>query len=339
MPFSLERVLSTVGIVVLAAVVGWAIDVVAVAAVRRSSSRHGWPGGHTAARALHGLPVAWAVLAGAYFAIVRSGLSPRAEAASLKWLYAGAVVVATIAAVRLAAGLVRLYTAREDTRLPSTTIFVNLTRLVVIAIGTLIALGALGVSVTPLLTALGVGGLAVALALQDTLGNLFAGLNVIGSKKVRPGDFIRIVDSGVEGTVVDITWRYTSLRQPANNTVVVPNSTLATSTFVNFSRPDSEMSVVVEIPLAPTADVAAARRIAAEAAAEVMRECAEAAEDAEPTVRLAAFAGGGVTLSVVLRAREYAGQWVLRDELLARLHERFAAGGVELAALPQQARA
>ena len=338
MPALLERIIAPLAMVAAAAALGWVLDTLIVVAVKRSGARRGWTGAPTAARAIRGMPTMLAVLGGAYFAIVNADMPARAEATTLKWLYVAAVVAATMTAVRLSAGLVRLYTAREDTRLPSTTIFVNLTRIVVIAIGTLVALNGLGVSVTPLLTALGVGGLAVALALQDTLGNLFAGLNVAASHKVAPGDFIRIIDNGVEGTVTDITWRYTSLQQPSNNIVVVPNSTLASATFVNFSRPDAETSVIVEIPLAANADVSLARRLAEEAATEAVRDCAEAAEGSKPIVRVAGFSAGGVTLNVSLRARGYADQWALRDEFLGRLHERFAAEGVELAQLPPMQR-
>ena len=87
--------------------------------------------------------------------------------------------------------------------------------------GFLVVLQTLGVSIAPLLTALGVGGLAVALALQDTLANLFAGIHILASKTVQPGDYIRL-SSGEEGYVVDINWRQTTVRQLSNNLVDHP---------------------------------------------------------------------------------------------------------------------
>ena len=80
-------------------------------------------------------------------------------------------------------------------------------------------------SVTPVLTALGVGGLAVALALQDTLSNLFAGFYVSVSGLVRIDDYIRL-NTGEEGYITDINWRCTTMRTRFNNLVVIPNSKL-----------------------------------------------------------------------------------------------------------------
>ena len=78
----------------------------------------------------------------------------------------------------------------------------------------MIILNQLHVSIAPILTALGVGGLAVALALQDTLSNLFAGFYVAVAGQVRLGDYIVKLDTGEEGYVTDISWRTTTIRTP-----------------------------------------------------------------------------------------------------------------------------
>ena len=105
-----------------------------------------------------------------------------------------------------------------------------------------------------MLTALGVGGLAVALALQDTLGNLFAGLQIVASKQVRPGDYL-LLESGQEGSVTDIAWRYTTLRTQSNNLVVVPNAKLGQSIITNFQLPDQPLSVIIEFGVAYSSDL------------------------------------------------------------------------------------
>jgi small-conductance mechanosensitive channel len=114
-----------------------------------------------------------------------------------------------------------------------------LTKLFVYLIGSLIILQTLNISITPILTALGVGGLAVALALQDTLSNLFSGLQIIASKQVRPGDYVKL-ESGEEGYVTDITWRNTAIRALPNNMVIVPNSKLASTLVTNYYQPEFE---------------------------------------------------------------------------------------------------
>lgn len=334
MDWNLGRFAAPLALLAIGAAAGWIVDAVLLLRVRRASAARGWIGGETTARALHGAATALGALAGAYFGVIAADLGPGARQASLKALYVGAVVVATIVAARLAGGLVRLYIAREDTRLPSISIFVNLTRIAVIALGALWALAGLGISIAPLLTALGVGGLAVALALQDTLSNLFAGLAVIASRKIRPGDLIRVQDSGVDGRVLDITWRYTSLEQPAGNLVVVPNSQLGSSTLVNFSRPAPDVAVLVEFYAPLGSDLIAIERVAREVAEETMRSCADALGNAEPSVRFVRLELAGVAVSVGLRAREFAGQWPVRHDFLGRLNARLAEEGIDLPTAP-----
>jgi small-conductance mechanosensitive channel len=151
-----------------------------------------------------------------------------------KPLTAFVILAGAFAAACIAGGLVGLYAARHDTG--SRSIFANLTRAGVLVLGILIVLQIFGISIAPVLTALGVGGLAVALALQDTLSNLFAGLHVLTSRKVVPGDVIKL-DSGEQGRVIDINWHNTSLHDQEDNVVLVPNAKLAEAILTNYHRP------------------------------------------------------------------------------------------------------
>src|SRR5262249_34662646 len=113
-----------------------------------------------------------------------------------------------------------------------------------LAVVAVIVSDALGVSLAPALTALGVGALAVGLALQDTLSNFFSGLYIIFDKPVRPGDFIK-VDPSYEGYVESIGWRSTHLRTMANNLVVIPNATLSKAIITNYTCPTPHMATSV----------------------------------------------------------------------------------------------
>ena len=104
----------------------------------------------------------------------------------------------------------------------------------------------LGVSITPILTALGVGGLAVALALQDTLSNFFAGFYIMMAGQIRVGDYVKL-DSGEEGYIVDISWRSLTIRTLPNNIVVVPNSKVAQANVTNYSLPEKRMSLLIKV--------------------------------------------------------------------------------------------
>src|SRR5207244_7175310 len=132
------------------------------------------------------------------------------------------MVSVTWALARAAGNAVAARARAESAALPSVNLVTNLAKAVVIGLGAPVILQTLGISITPLLTALGVGGLAVALALKDTLANLFSGIHLIAAKYIRGGDYVRM-DSGEEGYVVDINWRHTSLRQLPDNLILVPN--------------------------------------------------------------------------------------------------------------------
>lgn len=141
----------------------------------------------------------------------------------------------------------------------------TLTRSVVFAIGLLILLRFLGISITPLLATLGVGGLAVALALQDTLANFFAGVHILVERPIAVGDYVRLTEDE-QGTVSDIGWRTTRLLTTANNIVVIPNKTITSGNLLNYSMPSKPVSVFIPIVLAHDADVDKASEIAIQSA-------------------------------------------------------------------------
>jgi len=143
----------------------------------------------------------------------------------------------------------------------------TLTRVVILSLGALILLHHFSISITPLLTALGVGGLAVALALQDTLANFFPGVHILVEAPVGLGDFIRL-SSGEEGVVTDIGWRTTRLRTNGNNMVVVPNQKITSGILTNFSVPDRRVVAEISVLAALDADAHQVAECAIEAAVE-----------------------------------------------------------------------
>ena len=192
----------------------------------------------------------------------------------------------------------------------------------------LVLLDSLGIAITPLLTALGVGGLAVALALQDTLSNLFAGIHILASHKVKTGDFIEL-DNGVQGYVVDTNWRNTIIRQLPNNMLVVPNATLASSVVTNFHLPTHELSVTVAVGVAYESDLEEVERITIEVGQEVMQEVDGAVEDHQTTVRFTGFGNSSVNFNVGLRAAGVTTQAMITHEFIKRLHRRYQKEGID----------
>lgn len=143
----------------------------------------------------------------------------------------------------------------------------TLLRALVYGVGLSILLAFLGISITPIWTALGVGGLAVALALQDTLANLFAGVHILIERPISVGDFVRL-SAEEEGMVSDIGWRTTRLVTGTNSTVVIPNKTITATNLVNYSLPSDEVGVWVPVMMGLDADVEKAAAIAVAAARE-----------------------------------------------------------------------
>ena len=131
----------------------------------------------------------------------------------------------------------------KTTLLPSSSIFINLVRIIVWVIGICCVLSmCFNVNISAMVTGLGVVGIAVSLGFQDTLSNLIGGLTVSVSRTVEPGDNIRMGPSGVTGVVQDVTWRYTSIKDSSGTITNIPNS-LMTSTAVCKLSPLNEISI------------------------------------------------------------------------------------------------
>jgi small-conductance mechanosensitive channel len=273
-------------------------------------------------RALHWAPVCACTAIGLHETFRASTLREWVQFDLDKVLEASVILVFTLLAGRVVAVLLRNYLQTNSAALPSASLLTSLARVGIWSIGALLILQSFEVSITPLLTALGVGGLAVALALRDTLENLFSGLQIIASRQLRLGDYIRL-ESGSEGVVSDITWRNTTIKDLSNNMVVVPNVKLAQSTFTNFALPDREMQVPVPVLVPYGSDLDAVERIALEVARDVLSAAAVELDGYEPYVRFQEFGNDNVRLTVNLRTAEYADQFALRSDLLKSLHARF----------------
>jgi small-conductance mechanosensitive channel len=213
--------------------------------------------------------------------------------------------------------------------LAQATLLVNIARIAVLMIGVMIILETFGVSITPALTALGIGGLAIGLALQDTLANFFAGIHILSSRQVRPGDYVKL-STGEEGYIQDVTWRYTTIRQLSNNLTIVPNSKLAGTTLTNYYLPAMETAVLVPVTVANDSDLAHVETISMDVAQEVIDRLGGGVDGFKPFLRFNGFSKPGVQFTVVLRGRELADQHLIQHEFIKQLHARFRAEDIHL---------
>jgi small-conductance mechanosensitive channel len=272
----------------------------------------------------------WVLMLGLHLA-TRVSVLPRNIASLVSQLLLILWIVSlTIAASRLATRLVRIYGSHLSNALPVTSLTQNLARMAVASIGVLVLLSNLGVSVTPILTALGVGGLAVALALQDTLANFFAGFYISVANQVRLGDYIKL-DSGEEGYVTDITWRSTTIRMLANNLVIVPNLKLAQAIVTNYHLPEKRMSLQVPVSVSYDSDPEVVERVLIEEALSAAGEVPGLLAEPAPFVRfIPGFGESSLNFTLICQVREFVDQYLAQHELRKRIFTRFRKMGIEI---------
>ena len=239
------------------------------------------------------------------------------------------VLTAAILSGRVLVKLIKIKTEHDGNAQQSTSIILNIVRVVIFVIGVMLVLQVFGISITPILTALGVGGLAVALALQDTLSNLFSGIQIVATKRIRNGDYI-LLDSGQEGYVEDITWRNTIIKTVQNNLVIVPNSKLSNSLITNYSFPEPELSVSLELSVSYSSDLSFVEKVVLETAVACVKEHAYGIKDYEPFVRFHTFSDSSIDFRVTVRANHFDNSSILKHELFKAIHVNFKKHQIEI---------
>jgi small-conductance mechanosensitive channel len=195
--------------------------------------------------------------------------------------------------------------------------------------GAILILDNAGVEIKTLLTALGVGSLAVALALQPTLSNLFAGIHLSTSKPIRVGDFVELED-GTQGRVADIGWRATRIEQLSGSLVIVPNARLSDMRLINYSQPALPQAIVFPIGVAYDSDLEKVERAAVEVAREIQRSVPEADPEHEPFVRFHTFGASSIDANVILRSRAFTDRFPIVHAYVKALKARFDVDGIEI---------
>jgi small-conductance mechanosensitive channel len=269
----------------------------------------------------------WGAVAAAWLAFAYWPVASPTRVVAGRLLFVTAAASVTFAAAGFASSLLENYPSAIDRVVPTTSLTRNIAWSVVATIGLLVILNALGLSIAPMLTALGVGGLAVALALQEPLANVFAGLFVSLAGQIRVGDYVRL-DGGQEGYVIDFSWRSTRLRMLANNVVIVPNAKLAQAIVVNHDLPAAELAVLVEVGVDYGSNLQHVERVTCEVGRDVMREVLGGVPEFQPFIRYHTFADSSINFTAILRARTFVDQYLVRHEFVKRLHERFGREGI-----------
>jgi small-conductance mechanosensitive channel len=219
--------------------------------------RYNTPGRHTLApvllRAMRMPSLLWCIALGLTIALNTAELT-RTQSYWANRLIGGFLIISiSLVVATVAVQVFQAYGERNSMPFATAGLSRTLTYITVLGIGFLLLLRHFDVSITPLLTALGVGGLAVALALQDTLANFFAGVHILVETPIRLGDFIRL-SSGEEGVVTDIGWRTTRVRTFQNTMIVIPNTRITSGILINFNLPEPRTTTDIAIIAAPDAN-------------------------------------------------------------------------------------
>ena len=211
----------------------------------------------------------------------------------------------------------------------SSSILRNILKISIYVLAVLVIFQNFGVEIYPIIATLGIGGLAVALALQSTLSNLFSGLQIIASKKIQIGHFIEL-DNGKKGIVKDITWRNTVLNTWQNNTIIIPNSKIIDSVVENYFLEDKEILFSIPLGVSYNSDLAKVEKTILEVANHLQQVTPEASKDFLPFVRFQRFGDSSIDLSVFLKANEFGGQFVMTSAFIYAIHKKFAEVNIEI---------
>jgi len=311
-------------------IIGWAVRRLILKALRAWTSRTGSRAGRGLAEALSGPILIWAAILALHVGLQSSNLPGKFTDWGAKTLFVLWIVSLTLMCMRIARDSIRFYGSQVAGALPVATLTQNLAQIAVMILGVLVLLDHFHVSITPMLTALGVGGLAVALALQDTLSNLFGGFYVAVAGQVRLGDYIKL-NTGEEGYVTDIGWRSTTIRSLGNSMIIVPNAKLAQAIVTNYHLPEKRIWAMVEVRVSYDCDPDHIERVLLDIAAHGTREIPGMLADPAPSVTFdPGFGDSALGLTLNYQVAEFASQFSVRQELRKRIFRRFREEGIRI---------
>ena len=323
---------------VAATVIALLVRALLLSGIRRwARAPNGWS---SLAQAVRVPSVLWSIVLGLWIAIDVAGETeqlPRRLSQQFGLILEVAIILSvTLTVAGILSTLIQRASERQALGGPITGLGQAVVRGVVLIVGFLVLLAALGIQITPILTALGVGGLAVALALQDTLSNLFAGAHLLADKPIRVGDYVKVADT-VEGYVVDIGWRSTRVRMLQNMVVTIPNKRVAESIITNYDLPDPRLTLLIRVSVDYGSDVELVERLLIEEATGAVGEVAGLMATPSPSARLIpGFGDFSLDFTLSCQVASFTDQFAVQHELRKRILRRL---GVEGIRIPVQVRA
>jgi small-conductance mechanosensitive channel len=309
--------------------IGVVLELFFTVRLKKILAQNNWLSGGQVLNAFRGITVIIFIGIGIYLFVNNLPLETKMAGYFNKSLIIALILSATILVSRIAVAYLSSDWDKERNEFQGTSIITNIARIVIFCLGFVIMLQALDISVAPILTALGVGGLAVALALQDTLSNLFAGIFVIASKKIYIGDYIKL-QSGEEGFVEDISWRTITIKETSDTMIVVPNSKLSTAIFKNFDLPVKDLILPVQLMVSHDNDLHLVEEVSIRVAKKLIEELPACIKTHVPVVRFHTYTEHGLQFLVTFRVREAIEQGLVRHEYIKELMKAFRENGIDV---------
>jgi small-conductance mechanosensitive channel len=280
---------------------------------------------------LESLPMPLLLIASLYLGLESLPLPRRVEHFGSKLIFALVVLVMMYFPAKVIVLALRRAGQKDPSLLRVTQPAAFVVQTLFALLGTIIFLENMGVTLTAVWTTLGVGSVAVALALQETLSNFFSGLYLLADRPVNPNDYIKL-DSNQEGYVLRIGWRSTVLRTLNNNYVVIPNSTLAKATIINYSAPETRMCYTLPVSVVYGTDPNRVEKVLLEAAQEAIRDGLEGLlPNPAPSVAfIPGFGQSSLDFQLSVQVRQFTDQYPVQSELRKRILKKFQDAGIDM---------
>ncbi|MEK6705405.1 MAG: mechanosensitive ion channel domain-containing protein [Bdellovibrionota bacterium] len=280
---------------------------------------------------LGGLILLAAFMAAVHFSFKTAVISPTAV-----FISKTALVVLTVWLIdRILAAYFFCGGLSETVTVTSRTLLMTISRLMFFSIALLVILDLLGISIVPILASLGIGSLAIALALQDTLSNFFSGIYLLIDKPLRTGDYVK-VDANIEGYVRKIGWRSTHIQLPSGNMAVIPNSKLSSNYLINCDLPGKNAVASLHLTIGTDKDLDIVEQSTLSAAKKALEDAPEADPSFEPKISLDSLTTNATTarwqasVTLFFGVKHFTHVSAVRNGLLRAIKKRYQQDGIAL---------
>ncbi len=272
----------------------------------------------------------WSITAGIYIGISFAEISDKYLFYLSKFFVLTIIFSFTLFIANVIKNGLQFHISKFNLSIPATSLITSILYIIVFTTGFLLMLTIIGISITPIITTLGIGGLAIALALKDTLSNIFAGLHILVEKSIRVGDFVRL-ESGQEGYLEDLTWRTARIKTLSNNMVIIPNSKLSQSIIINYSYPEKRMSIQIPVSVSLNSNFEVVESALFDVVNKAIPEVQGLLDNPQPIIRFTPnFTQGSYDFTIICTIEEFKYQNAILHELRKRILKRLREEDIEL---------